>query len=109
LAGIVIGPNQRTALFEKAGKARAVSEGQAIGGWMVTSVERGGVTLSAAGQVRVIRLENMSGDAAEAARRRADEIARANEPALAASQQQDAEREEAMRDLAEATRRMTAP
>ena len=108
LAGIVIGPNLRIALFAQVGKTRALSVGNAIDGWTVTSVEQDSVILSSAGQIRVIHLEDMSGDeATEAARRRAEEIARLNAPVEAALRQQDTESEQAMHDLAEATRRMT--
>jgi hypothetical protein len=108
LAGIVQGPNLRIALFAQLGKTRAVPEGKVIDGWIVTSVGRNAVTLSAAGQTRVIHLEGMLDDeATEAARQRADEIARADAPVVETSRQHDRERDEAMSDLAEATRRMT--
>src|SRR5262249_36572544 len=57
LAGTIIGPDVRIALFAQVGNTRAVPEGKAIDGWVVVSVDRSGVTLSSAGEIRVIRLE----------------------------------------------------
>src|SRR5262249_5256865 len=82
LAGTVLAPDLRLALFAQRGRTRAVQEGNAIDGWIVTSVGRGAVTLSAAGQMREIHLEGISRDEA---------TARANAAVLTTSRQHDTE------------------
>jgi hypothetical protein len=109
LTGTILAPNLRMALFAQPGKTRAVQEGKVIDGWMVVSVRKDGVTLSAADHIRVIQLEGTSSDEAdETARQQADEHANAAVAATARPDDpDDLELKGPMRDLVEATRRMT--
>jgi len=46
LAGILVTPSRREALFVQAGRKQPVAEGEAIDGWKLVSIRPGGVTLT---------------------------------------------------------------
>jgi hypothetical protein len=68
LAGIVVGPTQREALFTRGNEKRPLVEGGEIDGWTLVAVEAGGVTLRAADLVKTLAPEPERRQAAATAR-----------------------------------------
>jgi hypothetical protein len=54
LAGIVITPQRRAAMFAPAGEASAVTVGQQIDGWTLTEIRPDGVTIESAGEILIL-------------------------------------------------------
>ncbi len=107
LAGIIIGPGLREALFTHAGETRTVREGQQIDGWTVAAIRPHGATLQGAGAAKILSPEGLSPDEeAAAAVVRAEQNAQAVALVAAAALQQQREQQAAETALAEATKQM---
>jgi hypothetical protein len=108
LAGVVVGPDVRAALFASAAETRTVTEGEQLDGWTVTAIGRSVVTLERAGEQTNLSLEDLPPEElAEVARARAEEIARAIDAPIAADlQQQQRDQEDGEAALAKATKLM---
>ena len=110
LAGIIVGPDSRAALFARVGETRTVREGERIDQWLAAAIRPHQITVTCSGIERVLNPEEMSpAEAAEAARLRAAENARLDRLVDVASLKQQQEQQEAESILADATKRMTTP
>lgn len=108
LAGIIVGPGLREALFTHAGETRTVREGQQIDGWTVAAIRPHGATLQGAGGAKILSPEGLSPDEeAAAASVRAEQNAQAAALVAAVSLQQQREQQAAETALTEATKQMT--
>jgi hypothetical protein len=107
LAGTVLGPDQRQAVFAQTGETQAIAEGEQLDGWTLAAIRPGGVTLVAAGVARTLSMEGFSAEEqAAAAQLRAEAIERRNATVRANLATQEHEIEAANTALAAATRRM---
>jgi hypothetical protein len=107
LAGTVLGPEQRQAVFAQTGETQAIAEGEQLDGWTLAAIRPGGVTLIAAGVARTLRMEGFSAEEqAAAAQLRAEANERRNVTVRANLARQEHEIETANTALAAATSRM---
>jgi hypothetical protein len=114
LAGTLLGPDHRGAVFAqtddaRTGETRAVEQGEQIDGWTLSEIRKRGVTLTAAGRERTLSMEGLSPEEQAAADRLiARENARRNETVRANLARQERGIEEGSATLLEATRKMQA-
>jgi hypothetical protein len=104
LAGIIVGPGLREALFSLNGETRVIREGRELDGWALTGVRANAVTLSAAGQAMTVKVQELTDGEAM---RGSTPVARAAQAAVKAALKQQADGERtAVKVLVEATRAM---
>jgi hypothetical protein len=107
LAGIVITPRLREALFEQNGDTRVMREGERIDGWTLTDVHPGGVTLRSGGEEETRNLQGVApGEAQPPQGAQLNKALPAEQEVAAASAKQEAEQAIAEVWLKRATRRM---
>jgi hypothetical protein len=107
LAGTLLGPGHRQAVFAQTDATRGVQEGQQIDGWTLVEVRPRQVTLAAHGETRALSMEGYSPEEqAAAARLRAEQGERMDTEAAVNLATQEGEIEAASSALAAATRQM---
>jgi hypothetical protein len=109
LAGIVITPQLRAAMFAPAGGTSAVQLGQQIDGWTLTEIRPDGVTIESAGETMLLTPRGLApGTAPPAPIPLSYEQAQKTRTVSAALREQQRQQETGEAVLTEATRQMLA-